>query len=187
MRGMVVEDDYAAQQSLPYKGRHVSAPQLRMAPSVQQQRQPYNTYTVPNDYSAYYSGQTALEYPYGFDPYRNPDPHYGANPAPASSGLYTAMSPQSVHPATLPDLHRQHPGLYYDYAASRAPASQYFYPHQPMVFHSQAAPHSPHQAYGTPVNPQMDKRRQPQVCSSLFSFFCMADGSYSRTLSSSSS
>ena len=188
LRGMAVEDDYGASQAASYRAQQhaqgpppsvTPVPQVRAPPQTQPQplRPAYGTYPQ-TDYSTYYAAGApgretfAVEYPYGYDSYRNtPDPTmYGSAPAPSVAaspgGMYASVSPQPMHPHAHPDPHRNPSGVFYEYSgAARPSGSQYFYPpHQAMVYHPPPPTHSPM------PNPQLtaavalnDKKRELQA------------------------
>ena len=189
LRGMAVEDEYGAgHTAMPYRAHQPSqgappGPQIpQIRPPIQLQQQPprpsYGTYPQA-DYSAYYATgapgreQFTVEYPYGYDSYRNtsdPTAMYGSAPAPnpaaSPGGLYPSVSSQTIHPHTHPDMHRSPSGVFYEYnSAARATGSQFFYP-QAMVYHQPPPAHSPMS------NPQLtavaaaslnDKKRELQA------------------------
>ncbi|KAF8590608.1 hypothetical protein K439DRAFT_1329920, partial [Ramaria rubella] len=192
LRGMVVEDDYASGQAAGYRVPHHTqgalplpgppVPQIRPPPQMQPQppRPTYGTYPQA-DYSAYYATgapgreQFTVEYSYGYDSYRNtsdPTAMYGSAPAPnavpSPGGMYPSVSPQTMHPHAHPDMHRNPPGVFYEYNGTARPSgSQYFYPpHQAMVYHPPPPTHS------SMPNPQLtavaaaslnDKKRELQA------------------------
>ena len=189
LRGMAVEDDYGASQTAMHYRAHQAAQGIPTGPQIPQNRPPiplqqqpprpgYGTYPQA-DYSAYYATGApgrepfAVEYPYGYDSYRNttdPTTMYGSapapNPAPSPGGLYPSVSPQAIHPHAHPEMHRSPSGVFYDYnGAARATGSQFFYP-QAMVYHPPPPTHSPMS------NPQLtavaaaslnDKKRELQA------------------------
>ncbi|KAH9842628.1 uncharacterized protein C8Q71DRAFT_212885 [Rhodofomes roseus] len=115
------------------------------------------------DYSAYYSGPSApVDYQYSYDAYRpTSETLYAPSPAltaaPTAPNVYPGLTPQSLHPHAVPDIHNHQSGIFYDYAASPRPmGSQYYYPTQPMVYHAPPT-HSP----------LLDKKRDIQVRYSL--------------------
>ena len=82
--------------------------------------------------------------------------------------MITAHNRTGLHPSSVADMHRQQPGLFYDYgAASRPPGSQFYYAlHQAMMY---PPTHSPMMTTQLPVgtsNPATlaDKKRELQVC-----------------------
>ena len=120
------------------------------APPLQQHRPPtFSGYLSQADYVPYYTGNVAREsfseYPYQYESYRpNPDPNlFGTsppNPAPLNS-VYPSITSQPLH--ALPEIHNATPPMYYDYAnINRPPASPYYYPNQPIVYHAHPAHNS---------------------------------------------
>ncbi|KAL4253133.1 hypothetical protein ABKN59_004100 [Abortiporus biennis] len=157
LRGMAVEDDYAAQTGayraqMANQAAAQSATQNRGGvPSMQQTRGGFNGFPQP-DYSAYYTGPT----PYPYDAYRaTPDPSlYGGSPAlstAAAAGVFPGLGPQALHP-TMTDMHGQQ---FYDYNSTGRPASQYYYPTQPMMYPGHPPLHS-----GMPPASLSNKKQQ---------------------------
>ncbi|KZT67728.1 hypothetical protein DAEQUDRAFT_378556 [Daedalea quercina L-15889] len=165
-RGMVVADDSGTsqQQGAPLPsplggqfGQHPSPHQIRAPPQVQQPRAPYSGFPQ-TDYTTYYSGPSApVDYQYSYDAYRPttetlyaPSPALTAAPGPS---VYPGLTPQSLHPHAVPDIHNHQSGIFYDYAGSPRPmGSQYYYPTQPMLYHAPPT-HSP----------MLDKKRDIHV------------------------
>ena len=169
-RGMVAADDGSASQPpaqqtpapLPSPlggqfGQHPSSHQMRAPPQVQQPRAPYSGFPQ-TDYSAYYGGPSApVDYQYSYDAYRQTsETLYAPSPAlTAATGpnLYASLTPQSLHPHAVPDVHNHQAGIFFDYTGSPRPmGSQFYYATQPMVYHAPAT-HSP----------MLDKKRDIHV------------------------
>lgn len=130
MRGMVVEDDYNAQNIRQTNGNHASVPHIRAPPL--QGRSPYNTFPQPDLSSAYYPNNAG------------------------SQALYPGVGPQAMYP---PELHSPQSAVFYDYGAPpRPPASQFYYPPQPIVY----AGHSPMLSPALPAG-IADKKRELQA------------------------
>ena len=142
LRGMAVEDEYGsvpgfrpavATQSV---GFNAQTPVLsgRGIPNAQP-RAPFNGFPQP-DFSGYYSGHSRVDFPY-YDAYRAAaDPTlYAASPAlsaATAASTYSSMGPGgALHPHMVADVHSQQ---YYDYSTGRQ--GSYFYPSQPVMFHS---------------------------------------------------
>jgi hypothetical protein len=176
---MAVEDDYSTQQNRQQGGSslatpsHVSNPQIRAPPPMPQSRAPYNTYPQA-DYGGYYSNppgrESYMEYPYGYDAYRGTsDPSLYPSPGMSSTSpqsLYPGIAPQNLHPSSVADMHRQQPGLFYDYgAASRPPGSQFYYAsHQAMMYPPTHSPMMTTQLGTSNPATLADKKRELQVC-----------------------
>lgn len=172
LRGMAVEEDFALQQSAyrqpqlaPTPGIGGHGPHVRAIPQAQPSRAPFNGFPQP-EFSAYYTGPS-----YAYDAYRaTADPGlYGSSPAlaaAAASGLYPGMAAQTLHHAVA-DIHGQASGLFYEYAGTARPGSQFFYPTQPIMFHT---PPSLSAIPGASPTPLTDKKRDSQVGVVPFSF-----------------
>ncbi|KAF8636458.1 hypothetical protein AX17_003274 [Amanita inopinata Kibby_2008] len=142
LRGMVVEDEFNIQnRQQPSQTASMPTSHAR-GPPMHQLRAPYNAY-AQTDYGAYYSvpsGREYIEYPFGYEPYRAPpEPSLYASPALSNASpanIYANVSPQTLHPNAVADLHRQQAGLFYDYVpGARPPGSQFYYPtHQPVIY-----------------------------------------------------
>ena len=178
LRGMAVEDEFTV-HSRQQASQTLSASHPRALP-MHQPRGPYSGY-AQTDFSPYYSvpsGREYIEYSYSYEtPRAAPDLSVYASPIlsnAASANIYTGVSPPAPHHLNIiADMHRQQAGLFYDYIPGARPhGSQYFYPHQPVMY---PPTHSPI------INPQLnspnhgaiiDKKRDLQVrVSSSFEFF----------------
>jgi len=122
IRGMAVEDDFAANRSQPQVPTQ--------APPVHPQvRPPYGAYN--NTFYSPTNRDSFGEYPYGYGP---SEPSLYGSPALSNAvptNMYPGMPAPNLHG---PDLHRQQAGVFYDYGPARPPASQFFYPTQPVMF-----------------------------------------------------
>ncbi|KAI0302053.1 hypothetical protein BC826DRAFT_495269 [Russula brevipes] len=143
IRGMGVEDDGSfSQQGSPYRnGGHAvpgvpnTLPHARAAPL--QHRGPYSAFPPP-EYAPYYPG------------------------TPTDPSMY---APSPVTPSAVPaNVYPTQHGMFYDYAGPpRPPASQFYYPSQPTLYHPSHSPLlSPHITVHVPpiVN---DHKRDMQV------------------------
>lgn len=162
LRGMAVEDDYGpGQQNGQYRQQssqhnQATGPLLRGLPPMQPPRVPYNAY-VGTDYSAYYSNQPNVEYPYG---YGSPDLSLYGTSAGGSASLYSGISPQNLHPSAV----GQQSGMFYDYvSAARPPGSQFYYPPQ-LLYHPSHSPVMSSQLPPANSLAFMDRKRDIQVC-----------------------
>ncbi|KAK7020574.1 kinesin heavy chain [Favolaschia claudopus] len=156
MRGMAVADDsnvlpprQPAPPAMPIPPQ-VSNAQVRGGPTLNQQRNVYNTYPA-TEYGFYPTParDSFADYPYGA--YNGPDPSlYGSSAVPMSPAIYPAI-PQNMHPNTL-DVRPQQPPVYFDYnAATRPPSQFYFPPPQPMIYPPQSPLMSQMPAPSAPV------------------------------------
>ncbi|KIY43536.1 hypothetical protein FISHEDRAFT_53279, partial [Fistulina hepatica ATCC 64428] len=162
LRGMVVEDDFTAHPAYP----GTSSQATRMPP-LSQPRGPYNGGYAPAEYGTYYSNSATrdpyVEYPYAYG--ASDHSIYAssgmANSSPAA--VYPGLATPSLHPSTVPDMHRQQPNLFYDYNTGRPPASQYYYPTQAMMYAPTTTPMlTPQIATSTPAT-LGEKKRELQV------------------------
>lgn len=136
IRGMAVEDEFNVQ------GHQQSfTPSHARATGQHQPRGPYAGYAQGN-YGSYYSVAPTREYPeysYGYEPYRAaPEPSLYPSPilgSTASGAMYPGVSPPTLHPNSVSDVHRPQAGLFYDYAQGARPhGSPFFYSHQPLMY-----------------------------------------------------
>ncbi|PFH54338.1 hypothetical protein AMATHDRAFT_135701 [Amanita thiersii Skay4041] len=172
LRGMVVEDEFNSRQqttqtaSLP--GSHPRGP-----PPVHQSRAPYNAY-AQTEYGPYYSVPSGVDYSYGYEAYRAPpEPSMYASPALSNAtppSLYAGVSPPTLHPGAVADLHRQQAGLFYDYVPGARPhGSQFFYPaHQPVIYPPTHSPIIAPQLGASNPGGIADKKRDLQVSADCF-------------------
>lgn len=174
MRGMAVEEDFSVQApgfrappNVPLAGAPVhqsQPPQVRGAPG-QHGRAPYGNFPQP-DFSGYYGTPSRVDYPYPYDGYPPTlDPSlYAGSPALSSAvaapGVYS-LNTQGLHPHAIPDLQHlgQQAGVYFDYSGSARPASQFFYPTQPLMYHGPGTS----LPGGPPTGLFSDKKRDFQV------------------------
>jgi len=149
MRGMVVEDDYNTQNIRQTNGSQSSVPHIR-APQLQG-RSPYNAFPQPDLSNAYYPSKCHVN--------RTSRSVVDISVSPDSSGsqaLYPGVGPQAMYP---PELHSPQSAVFYDYGAPpRPPASQFYYPPQPIVY----AGHSPMLSPALPAG-ITDKKRELQT------------------------
>ncbi|KAJ3489071.1 hypothetical protein NLI96_g2381 [Meripilus lineatus] len=161
LRGMAVEDDYTLQG---YRQSQASAatghgPHVRAMAPTQTSRAPFTGFPQP-DFSAYYAGAS-----YAYDAYRATSDGglYAGSPALATAaapGIYPGMTAQPLHPHAVADVHGQASGVFYEYPGSARPGSQFFYPTQPIMFHTPPSMPSVPAAHGTMVP---DKKRDLQI------------------------
>ena len=148
MRGMAVEDDYM-QNIRQQNGNQGSVPHIRAPPP--QGRSPYNTFPQPDLSSAYYPSMRHVQL---FRDRLLNSPFLADNAG--SPALYPGIGPQAMYP---PELHSPQSAVFYDYGAPpRPPASQFYYPPQPMVY----AGHSPMLSPALPAG-IADKKRELQT------------------------
>lgn len=150
LRGMAVEDDYSGGRQLTSQVSGIVGggnPHIR-APPVHPMRTPYGypQTDYPNYYTNGHNRETYVDYSYAYDAYRGASDSslYGVSTGmggTSPANLYPTMTPQTVHANAVADMHRQQPGLFFDYGAAQRHGSQYYYPtHQPMMY---APSHSP--------------------------------------------
>ncbi|KAF8654193.1 hypothetical protein AX16_003722 [Volvariella volvacea WC 439] len=114
LRGMAVEDDYSVQnrREVPSQGNTQPPHPALRGPPMPHPRGPYTSYPQ-TDFSYYSSRDSYPDYPYAYEPYRGPsDPSMYTSPVVSSASpgaLFPSVSPQSLHPAAISDMHRQQP------------------------------------------------------------------------------
>lgn len=146
LRGMAVEDEYGSVPGFrptvatPSSAFNAQTPVLsgRGIPNAQHPRGPFNGFPQP-DFTGYYPGHSRVDFSY-YDAYRAAaDPSmYAASPAlsaATAAGTYSGVGPAGMHPHMLADVHAQQSNMFYDYSAAGRQGS-YFYPTQPIMFHS---------------------------------------------------
>ncbi|TCD71885.1 hypothetical protein EIP91_000017 [Steccherinum ochraceum] len=160
LRGMAVEDEYGSVGGFRHpsagpqssQGFNMQTPVLpgRGAPNAQQPHRAasFNGFPQP-DFSGYYPGHSRVDFPF-YDAYRAAADAtmYAASPAlsaATAASTYTNMGPTGLHPHMLADVHGQQSNVFYDYSGSGRQGSAYFYPTQPVMYHSHpgAVPNMP--------------------------------------------
>lgn len=152
LRGMAVEDEYGSISGFRQpsaggqaSGFNVQTPVLsgRGVPNAQPPRAPFNGFPQP-DFTGYYSGHSRVDFPF-YDAYRAAvDPSmYTASPAlsaATAASTYSNINPAALHPHMVADVHHgQQSNMFYDYSVSGRQGSAYFYPTQPVMYHSHPA------------------------------------------------
>ena len=147
---MVVEDDYNTQNIRQTNGNQVSVPHIRAPPL--QGRSPYNTFPQPDLSSPYYPSKCHRNYTFCDRLLISPF----LTDSGGSQALYPGVGPQAMYP---PELHSPQSAVFYDYGAPpRPPASQFYYPPQPIVYAGHSPMLSPALPSGIP-----DKKRELQT------------------------
>ncbi|THH33930.1 hypothetical protein EUX98_g248 [Antrodiella citrinella] len=176
LRGMAVEDEYGSvpafrqpsmgTQSSGFNAQN-SALSGRGVPNAQPPRAPYNGGFPQPDFTGYYSGHSRVDFPF-YDAYRAAtDPSlYAASPAlsaATAASTYSNIGPAGLHPHMMADVHGQQSNMFFDPSASGRQGSAYFYPTQPVMYHSYPAVTSMH-------TPTTDKKMQNQLAAQNMMF-----------------
>ena len=163
LRGMAVEDDQQNHQSMLPQGPPLPRPH------------PYARFLDHNPhYTVPHGRESYIDFSYGYDAYRRPA-DVTMFPSPGISGvspgsLCTPALPQGLHLNSVPGMRRTQQGIFFDYGVPTQPCSQFYYPHQPVMYSLPA--HSPMTTSQLPAT-FADKEHEMQVRHRIVSYECV--------------